>query len=48
MDCRAFGDTCVPLERERLRDRLLAAGFREARIDTNPFSVRFRAELARK
>ncbi|MBI2764988.1 MAG: class I SAM-dependent methyltransferase [Chloroflexi bacterium] len=45
-DFRALhiGDICVPVDPATLAARLTRAGFREAKVDTNEFAVRFRAK----
>jgi SAM-dependent methyltransferase len=39
-------DTCVPIEPGGLEVRLVAAGFWQAEVSTNPYAVRFRARKA--
>ena len=51
LDSEAFralheDDICVPLDPATLRDRLLAAGFVAADVDTNPYRLRFEARKA--
>jgi SAM-dependent methyltransferase len=51
LDSEAFralhvDDICVPVEPARLRDRLAAAGFAVARVDTSPHRLRFQATVA--
>ncbi|HEX4018069.1 MAG TPA: class I SAM-dependent methyltransferase [Frankiaceae bacterium] len=36
-------DVCVPIDPATFADRLLAAGYIDARVDTNDYGVRFRA-----
>lgn len=37
------GDICVPVEPDGLSGRLAGVGFRDVRVDTNDYAVRFRA-----
>jgi SAM-dependent methyltransferase len=51
LDSEAFrelheDDICVPLDPAMLPDRLVAAGFSDVRVDTNPRAIRFRARKA--
>jgi hypothetical protein len=40
---RAFheGDVCTPIDPSGLAERLEALGFRDVRVDTNPYAFRF-------
>jgi hypothetical protein len=39
-------DICVPLDPERLPDRLMRAGFADVHVEVNPYVVQFRATAA--